>query len=338
MGMVALLLAGCSDGAAPATTADVPEEAGGDPFHDSFGDDAVAGSEDAAHDVGLGTADALDGAPDATADATPAERFDVTPAPPDLDEDGIPDKADLFPDDPTRPGKAYGDVVYAQTKDELWTMNVKTYKLTYVAHFGWPDDGDGHEMTDIAIDRYGVLYGLTYGALYTCHPQTGACDRVGTMPAKYNALTFVPPGLLDEEVDTLVAIGAGGEWTQLDRDGNEMVPTILGLYGAMFTSSGDAYSIAGAGTYATVNKVGEDDDWLVAIQPTTGAINAEIVPIKGFTKVYGLAGWTDRAFAFDETGSVLVIDTVLGKVITAIQTVDKRWWGAAVRTTLPFGM
>lgn len=253
----------------------------------------------------------------------------------DSDNDGIPDVADLFPFDKDLPGTAYGGVVYAHTADELWRMDVKTYKLDFVAYFGWPADGGVHEMTDIAIDRYGALYGVSFSAVYSCHPQKGKCLRVGTLPTTYNALTFVPQGLLDEDKDVFIAIGGGGEWTRLDRTGDTFAATILGKYGAIYTSSGDAYSIKGVGTYATVNKSGDASDWLVAVHPATGHVTAEIGRLDGFSAMYGLAGWTDRAFGFDESGAVVVVDTGTGKVVNTIQSTPKKWWGAGVRTYIP---
>lgn len=303
--------------------------------------DAGAVADSAGADAGgLDVAGEPDGGPGGGPDTqgapgTPDTAAPDTAEPPPLtdgDVDGVPDIADLFPADPSLPGTAYGGVVYAHTADELWRMDVKTYQLDFVAFFGWPADGNLHEMTDIAIDRYGVLYGVSHDALYTCHPQKGGCLRVGTLPSGYNALTFVPAGLLDADRDVLVAIGGGNQWTRLDRSGDSFVPTILGTYGALYTSSGDAYSIKGVGTYATVNKTGDASDWLVAIHPATGHVTAEIGRLDGFSTMYGLAGWTDRAFGFDESGAVVVVDTTTGKVVNVIQNTPKKWWGAGVRT------
>jgi hypothetical protein len=346
----ALAIAACSGepGSEPTDAGPVtaPDSGPADALDAVFGggtgdvDDAATSdaNEDAAPQDAADTVEPDDATPDAwkpPQDTGTAPDLWEPPPPPDLDHDGVPDEADLFPSDPNKPGTAFGGLVYAQTADELWTMDVKTYKLSFQAFFGWPSDGNLHEMTDIAIDRYGVLYGVSFSALYTCHPQSGACDRVGTLPSSYNALTFVPAGLLDEDADVLVAIGGGGEWTRFDRQGDQMIPTVLGSYGDLYSSSGDAFSIAGVGTYATVNKDGEDDDWLVAVHPASGHVTAEIGRMNGFSRLYGLAGWTDRVFGFDETGAVLVVDTTIGQVVNTIQTTPKTWWGAAVRTTIP---
>lgn len=307
---------------------------------DAGAPDAAADVADSAEDAGpldAGPPDAVDplDAADIGYDAGEPDVGEPPPLLKDSDNDGIPDVADLYPNDKDLPGTAYGGVVYAHTADELWRMDVKTYKLDFVAFFGWPADGNVHEMTDIAIDRYGVLYGVSFSAVYTCHPQKGGCLHIGTLPSSYNALTFVPQGLLDDDKDVLIAIGGGGEWTRLDRVGDTFVPTVLGSYGGLYTSSGDAYSIKGVGTYATVNKSGDSSDWLVAVHPATGHVTAEVGRLDGFGAMFGLAGWTDRAFGFDETGAVVIVDTETGTVVNTIQSVPKAWWGAGVRTYIP---
>jgi hypothetical protein len=226
-------------------------------------------------------------------------------------------------------------VVYAHTEDELWTFSVKTYQLDFACFFDWPADANPHKMTDLAIDRWGVLYGVSFKGLYTCHPTTCACTSVGELPDGFNALTLVPRGVLDPERDVLVGISGGGGWYRLDLQGTVFAGTLLGSYGEGYTSSGDAYAIKGVGAFATVNKGSELDDYLVEVEPTTGAVLREIARLEGLRNVYGLAGWTDRAMAFDEGGKIVVIETATGHVLKVLQDTPKKWWGAGVRTELP---
>lgn len=305
----------------------------------SGGDGTPSGAGDA---VGLadGLADAaVDGADGVPAGELPsrdtAGAEGTPPAGPDADHDGVPDEADLFPTDPSLPGTARDNVVYAHTEDELWTLSVKTYQLDFACFFDWPADDNPHKMTDLAIDRWGVLYGVSFKGLYTCHPTTCACTRVGDLPEGFNALTLVPRGVLEPERDVLVGISGGGGWYRLDPDGATFAGTLLGSYGEGYTSSGDAYAIKGVGAFATVNKGAELDDWLVEVEPTTGAVLREIARLEGLRNVYGLAGWTDRAMAFDEGGSIVVIETATGAVLKVLQDTPKKWWGAGVRTELP---
>ncbi len=254
----------------------------------------------------------------------------------DTDKDGIPDPFDLFPEDPTAPGHVLQNAVYAHTADELWLMQVKTYEMDFVAFFSWPEDTDNnpHKMTDIAIDRYGVLYGVSYSGLYVVNANTGECYRVGTLPEPFNALTLVPKGVLDPK-DVLVGISGVGGWYRLTAQGNEFFAEQLGSYGEGYMSSGDAYSIEKVGTFASVNKTGVANDYLVEVDPKTGAVVREVGEMTGLSLVYGLAGWTGRAMAFDESGKISIVDTKTGEVLKTITTVPKKWWGAGVQTVIP---
>lgn len=252
---------------------------------------------------------------------------------PDQDYDGVPDVADLFPQDPDFPGVTVGSTVYAHTSDILYSMDVKLYKLEEVGPFKWPNDGATHKMTDIGIDSYGVLYGTSFEYLYTCHPQTVECHLVAKLPSAFNGLTMVPAGLVDPNADVLVGISEEGGWYRLDVKDGELKSTKLGGYGSAYASAGDAYSIAGVGTFAAVYKDGAQDNLLVSVDPVTGHVVDDIGPITGYTGIFGLAGWTDKAFAFDKTGAVLLIDTNTTEV-KLLHDTEISWWGAGVKAKL----
>jgi len=207
------------------------------------------------------------------------------------------------------------------------------YKLEDVGDFDWPNDGATHKMTDIGIDRYGVLYGTSFEYLYTCHPQTVECHLVAKLPGAFNGLTMVPAGLIDPSRDVLVGISEEGGWYRLDVADGELTATKLGAYGNQYASAGDAYSIAGVGTFAAVHKDGVWDNYLVSVDPATGKVLQDIGPITGYVGIFGLAGWTEKAFAFDKTGAVAVIDTATATV-NVIHETEISWWGAGVATKL----
>jgi hypothetical protein len=189
-------------------------------------------------------------------------------------------------------------------------------------------------MTDIAIDSYGTLFGITFDDLFTCHPQTAKCTWLGSLPTSFNGLTMVPPGGLDPEKDVMIGISNSGDWYRLDIVGTTVEKTLLGKYGGGYSSSGDAYSIKGLGTFASVQSgLGMGDDILVTVDSATGSVTGVVGTITGHSAVYGLAGWTGRAFAFDESGAILVIDTSTGGITKAAQT-NHSWWGAGVRTSI----
>jgi hypothetical protein len=313
------LAAGCSRTSGSGGTVEALDAIAGEGSGEVFEDASADAAESAGESSGA----------DADSEST------TTPPAGDQDQDGIPDAADPFPTDPAMPGTARDNVVYAHTEDELWTLSVKTYALDFACFFDWPADDNPHKMTDLAIDRWGVLYGVSFKGLYVCHPTTCACSRVGDLPDGFNALTMVPAGVLDPERDVLVGISGGGGWYRLDAQGQAFQATQLGSYGPGYSSSGDAYAIKDVGAFATVNKGTEIDDWLVEVDPATGAVIREVAQLDGLRNVYGLAGWTDRAMAFDEGGTIVVIETATGSVIKVLEDTPKKWWGAGVRTSLP---
>lgn len=252
---------------------------------------------------------------------------------PDQDDDGIPDVGDPFPSDPNMPGIVAEFTVYAHTESELYLMDVKTYQLIKVGAFAWPFQGDSHQMTDIAVDSWGVMYGLSFYDLYVIHPDSAKVVYLGSLPDSFNGLTIVPAGLIDQDKDVMVGISQSGGWYRLTLQSGQVSSSYLGGYGGNYGSSGDAYSILGVGTYASVNKGDFGDDYLVRLDPVTGAVQEEVGPISGYGSVWGLAGWTGRAFAFDALGDVLVIDTADASVVYHKET-DHAWWGAGGRTVV----
>ena len=70
------------------------------------------------------------------------------------------------------------------------------------------------------------------------------------------------------------------------------------------------------------------------VDPLTGAVVQEVGPLPGYTKVFGLAGWNDRVFAFDSTGRIVVVDIDDGKVLKEIAATGEAWWGAGVPTVI----
>ncbi|MBM4371034.1 MAG: hypothetical protein FJ098_05230 [Deltaproteobacteria bacterium] len=308
--------------------------------------DAGWGVLDADQEDG-GPAD-LAGAPDASVDLLPDEAAlpdlpappdgapgpDTSPPLPDGDLDGIPDAFDPFPGDGDRPGTGSAMSVYMHTADTLWKLDVKSYAITEIGDFQWPWDWADHRMTDIAMDRFGVLYGVSFDTFYTCHPQTAECWTLGDLPENFNGLTLIPEGTLEPDQDVLIGISGGGGWYRLELQGGSLTASKLGEFGGPYTSSGDAYSIAGAGTFAAANKAGQADDVLVALDPATGQVLEEIGTLSGYDDVYGLAGWTGKAFAFDEGGAVLIVDTATGAVVQVIEETSEPWWGAGVRTLI----
>lgn len=252
----------------------------------------------------------------------------------DRDNDTVPDAYDPRPDDPRFPGVASASTVYAHTSSTLYQLDVKTYDVTRVGDFRFPASAESTEMTDLAIDRWGVIYAISFNDLFICHAQTAECIRLARLPGSFNGLTWVPRGVLDPEREVLVGISGLGEWYRIDIDApaGTATATLVGSYGQDYSSSGDAYSISGQGTFASVNVAGANKDFLARLEPTTGAVQS-LVGDLGYDAIWGLAGWTNSAFAFDESGAILRVDTSTGQV-TLLANTGHAWWGAGVRTVI----
>ena len=250
----------------------------------------------------------------------------------DGDGDGVPALFDLFPNDPAEPGQTTSNLVYAHTASTLYTLHVTNYTLTNLGAFNFPADGGGHQMTDIAIDEWGVLYGVTFDRLYVCNPASMACTNLATLPSSFNGLTLIPAPVIYPDRDALVGIATTGDWYLLEIFGGSVTTTLLGAYGGSYSSSGDAFSIDTVGTFAAVNKVGEANDVLLSVDPATGAAISEITVLNG-TSTFGLAGWANSVFAFDAAGQITLVDlTTTNAVVINSQSIS--WWGAGVRTRM----
>lgn len=253
----------------------------------------------------------------------------------DLDGDGIPNPDDLFPNDGMLPGKVKPFFMYAHSSSVLHTVDVMTYQVAQVAGFKFSNDGCDHSVTDVAIDRWGVLYGITFGCAYVINPATAQTYKLGTLPQTFNGLTMVPKGVIDLNKDTLIGISNAGGWYQLTLMNGVFTAKLLGTYGAGFTSAGDAFSIEGVGTYAAVNKQGVNNATVIVdVNPATGKINAELAVLNGYPTVYGLAGWENLIIAFDSSGNMIKVDPMT-KAVTPLGNKGVVWWGAGVGTVLP---
>ena len=172
---------------------------------------------------------------------------------------------------------------------------------------------------------------MDYYDLYVCHPVTAECRYLADLPATTsNGMTFVPPGTVFPDRDALIAVGGDGSWNLMERVGQTIVSTWLGEYG--YTSSGDAYSISGVGTWATVLG-GLATDSILSVDPLTGS------PVGGLAaaptaSVWGLAGWDEEMFLFSAWGTVHA-RSIYGGADTLIDDSGYSWWGAGVQTVLP---
>ncbi|MEZ4382973.1 MAG: MopE-related protein [Nannocystaceae bacterium] len=252
----------------------------------------------------------------------------------DSDNDGIPDADDPFPDDDMLPGQANGNLVYAHTSSRLYTMDVNTYEIVQIGNFTYNQSPGS--VTDIALDRWGVLYAITFNDLFVCNPNDAKCYYLADLPGgSTNGLTMIPPGVLDPNDDTLVAIANSGSWHKVTLIGNQAMFTQIGSYGNGYSSSGDVFSISGVGTYGATDKQGVPGaDVIVEANPMNGNVVSDIATLQGYSGIYGLAGWEGKIFAFNSSGQVILVDPNDGTYEVVAMT-GNSWWGAGVYSVLP---
>jgi len=316
-------------------------DAGGDASGEGLdGGETAAPGEDADVDtipdaidncIGLFNPDQADADDDGIGDACDPENDD-------RDGDGIPNLADPFPDDPARPGVVLTNTVYAHTAGELYKFGVKgQLEVELIGAFSFSSGTSDGRMTDIAVDRYGVMWGIGFEDVFIIDPKTAACSRIAALPQDFNGLTLIPKDVLGEPNDALVGVDLQGGWWRLKLvhagGVTRVETTAIGNYGSSWRSSGDVFSIEGVGTFASVDKGEGLPDSLVGVDPQTGQVTSVIASLSGYSEVWGLAGWAGRVYAFDAGGDVLVIDIATG-AIQAKKSTGKAWWGAGVRTVL----
>ncbi|MEE2645344.1 MAG: thrombospondin type 3 repeat-containing protein [Myxococcota bacterium] len=304
---------------------------------DGTGDLCDRGEDPAGNDRDRdGASDELDNCPD---DFNPAQ-IDIDGdgvgdlCESDRDQDGIADDFDPAPDEEAWPGRVTPNTIYAHTSGALFALNVKTELLDRIGFFS--DDQSGNSLpliTDIAIDRAGVLYAISAETLFICHPQTVGCRSVGPLGGAFNGLTWIPGERFQEDRDRLVGISNDGGWHWLRLERGTVAVELLGRYPDGDRSSGDAYSIDGLGTFASVKRAGRNDDTIIRLN-LEGDFQAEdLVVTTGYQQIYGLAGWRGALFAFDASGVILRYDFEQGE-LRVVNDQGNRWWGAAVSTVL----
>lgn len=253
----------------------------------------------------------------------------------DSDNDGIPDAGDPFPNNAQLPGKTTPGFMYGHTSSQLYSISTGTLEVKHIAALSYGADGCNHSMTDVAIDQHGVLYGITFNCAYTVHPQTGKATRLGTLPQSFNGLTLVPAGVVEPGKDSLIGISNAGGWYHLTLVDGKFSAKQLGSYGGGYTSAGDAFSIVGVGTYAAVNKDGNNSvTYIVSVNPKTGKVTGQLATLNGFSAVYGLAGWQNLILAFNAGGELIKVDPKT-KAVNVVADKNVAWWGAGVGTVIP---
>ncbi len=229
-------------------------------------------------------------------------------------------------------GPAENAAVYAHSAAQLYRVDPDTFSVSLVAPFGWSAGSD--EMTDIAIDRDGVMIGISYDSVYRIDASNAQTTLLSNnLDGMFNGLSFVPAGQVGfpEGPDVLVGSrNTDGKIFSIDPSSGAVAE--IGDMGGGYVSSGDIVSVAGFGTVATVAN-GLSPDTLVRLAPGTFAATP-IGSNTGYADLWGVGFWKGKVFGFAENGQFVLIDTTTG-VGAPVEMSTPRWWGAAVTTAAP---
>jgi hypothetical protein len=232
--------------------------------------------------------------------------------------------------------------VYAHSPTKLYRIDSNDLSVHEIGAFGAALGTSS--MTDIAVDKDGVMKGVSLSKIWDIDADTGTASNPVAFGGSGNltSLTFVPKDPNDPNSDEdLVTAGDGGNVYQIKADGST---TLLGNYGMtngkQIISSGDIVSVRGLGTLATVDVVGETEDYLAWIDPANGWKATLIGTGTGKDKIFGLGFWGGTIFGFVDdgsgagTGELVTIDKGTGVAAPATMS-QFRWYGAGVTTKAP---
>ncbi|MGN6106271.1 MAG: hypothetical protein ACTHU0_14275 [Kofleriaceae bacterium] len=240
---------------------------------------------------------------------------------------GLPDAGETGDRDADPPSsdapQASLTAVYAHTAGELFRVDPDTLVVTSVGPFGF--QGASDSITDIAIDRNGLLLGISFDKLYRIDPSTAATTFLAQLGGAFNGMSFVPAAQVGETGDD-VLIAVSGPYVYRINPATGGAAQIGDV--SPYSSSGDIVSVEGYGTVLT-----SPGDVLVRLAPGDFAPTPVGTSI-GFSGVWGVAYWGSRLFGFTSGGQFITIDPNTG-VGTLVQANGPSWWGAAVNTNAP---
>lgn len=168
---------------------------------------------------------------------------------------------------------AMGLGTYASAAPILWvgdssgnlgTVDVATGTANVIGNMGT-------QMTDIAFDPSGNLYGITFNQLYSINKTTAASTLIGNLTTVANSLVFGSSGTLYTANSALYTVNV-----------LTGAATLVGNGGASYNSSGDLAFIGGELFLSS-----SPGDNLVKLDMSTGA--GTLIGGIGFGSVFGLA-------------------------------------------------
>ena len=235
---------------------------------------------------------------------------------------------------PTGPAAVYG-----HSATTLYKVDPEALDAIELGPFQAESGGSINDMTDIALDKDGVMYGVTFGALYRIDyaAKPPSCKRLATLGTQFNGLTMIPAGMLDPDEEVLVGVANDGGWWRVDVAAGASSATLtkLGSYGGGHVSSGDAVGIIGDAVYATTKLGGFGNDHVVTVDPKTGKVTKDLgtLPV---SDLYGVGYWGGILYGFADNGRLYQVDLkTMSLKEVALKAKPSSWWGAGVTTKAP---
>ena len=226
--------------------------------------------------------------------------------------------------------------VYAHTATALYRVDPDTLAIQKVGDFGWGSVGSD-QMTDIAIDKAGVMIGISYSRVFrvdTTNAQTTLLSSA--LDGTFNGLSYVPSmqiGGVGGGDDVLVGTrNSDGKVFRIDpMTGSTTQAGDMGAY----SSSGDLVAVDGFGTLQTVPGSLFGADRLARLAQASFTATPIGSGDTGFSEIWGVAFWKSKIYGFTNGGQFILIDPTTGSATMVSQTPGVAWWGAAVTTLAP---
>lgn len=260
---------------------------------------------------------------------------------------GPPPAPDAGHDAGPRPdsGPPIDDVlIYAHSRDTLYTFSAYTNTVTEIGVFRLPDGTQAPYMLDLAVDAAGVVFTSSDSSLFRVDPLTAVATEIGDFglgSEQLFALSFLAPEESPDGSEMLIGATNDGAYYEVNRDTASTSP--LGAYPDGWSSSGDIVSVDGLGTFATLRRSDFPSDVLAQIifARDGSSIVTVIGPIEsaseGFTQIFGLGYWGRNLYGFSNRGQLIRIDRTNGSASTVSTTTGaSQFWGAGVTVAVPF--
>jgi hypothetical protein len=247
-------------------------------------------------------------APEAPTTGSPETRGPASETPPEASPSATPSAPATPPAVTQTPSPEVAtEAMYAHSDRTLFAVEAGTLTVKSIGDFTIDGAPANRFMTDIAISKDGILYGIDgSGVIYRINASTAAMTAVGQLPAFVNGLAISTDGIL-------YAAGFSVIFTFDTRDGT------VGRFNqdATYSSSGDLIALPDGYLYQTA--IGPNGaDLLIRIDPRTGATRE--VGSTGVSGMWGLGYAQGTLYGFDSTGRILSVSSATGASPVVVST------------------